>query len=91
MGYNDFWESEEYEKPPDPRQEEARSHLEKFFEQNREEVFFSRQIEVQNEAKYFHWVANRAVSSKLNLPVDAPRELQDGTMLRFVRWHERNL
>jgi hypothetical protein len=31
------------------------------------------------------------VASKLNLPVDAPRELQDGTMLRFIKWHERNL
>jgi len=33
----------------------------------------------------------KKVSSKLNLPVDAPRELQEGTILRFVKWHEGNL
>lgn len=62
MGYDDFGEYEEYERPPDPKQEEARSHLERFFEENKEEVFFSRQIEVQNEAKYFHWITNRAIT-----------------------------
>lgn len=29
------------------------------------------------------------VKEKLGLPVDAPRALYDGTMQRFVRWHER--
>lgn len=32
----------------------------------------------------------KRVSAVLGLPVDAPRALADGTMLRFVRWHERN-
>lgn len=40
---------------------DARDHLRSFFEQNREGVFFSRQIEVQNEDTYFHWITNRAI------------------------------
>lgn len=49
------------ERPPDPRQEEARDYLRNFFEQRTEEVFFSRQLEVQNEHRYFHWITNRAI------------------------------
>lgn len=62
LGYEDFGVFEEYLRPPDPKQEEARTHLEKFFEDHKEDVFFSRQLEVQNEARYFHWVTNRAIS-----------------------------
>ena len=29
----------------------------------------------------------RKVRSELELPVDAPRRLSDGTMARFLRWH----
>jgi hypothetical protein len=31
------------------------------------------------------------VRTRLQLPVDAPRALYDGTMQRFVSWHERQL
>ena len=31
------------------------------------------------------------VARELGLPVSSPRALEDGTMLRFVRWHERNV
>ena len=30
------------------------------------------------------------VARELGLPVDAPRALADGTMERFLRWHEKN-
>jgi hypothetical protein len=33
----------------------------------------------------------RRVSRELGLPVDAPRALEEGTMDRFVRWHDRNV
>jgi hypothetical protein len=33
----------------------------------------------------------KRVREDLGLPVDAPRALQEGTMDRFVRWHEQNL
>ncbi len=31
----------------------------------------------------------RRVAEELQLPVDAPRALADGTMQRFLRWHGR--
>jgi len=31
----------------------------------------------------------KKVAKKLDLPVDAPKEIEEGTMLRFMRWHER--
>lgn len=43
----------EQEKPPDPRQDEAAHALER--------MFFSRQLEVMHEGKWFHWVTNRAL------------------------------
>lgn len=85
---------------------EARDHLRRFFDENRERVFFSRQIEVQNESQYFHWITNRAkyqlypwthralakrVKDDLGLPVDAPRFLYEGTMNRFLKWHRKNV
>lgn len=33
----------------------------------------------------------RRVREGLGLPVDAPRRIKDGTMQRFVNWHERRL
>jgi hypothetical protein len=30
----------------------------------------------------------RRVRAELGLPVDAPRALEEGTMMRFLRWHE---
>lgn len=45
----------------DEAQLEARDHLRRFFNTNRDAVFFSRQLEVQNEDKYFHWITNRAL------------------------------
>jgi hypothetical protein len=35
-------------------------------------------------------LANR-VRNELGLPVDTPKALEDGTMQRFVKWHEKNL
>jgi hypothetical protein len=46
--------------PADEREVEARAHIREFFKDNREQVFFSRQLEVLNEQVYFHWITNRA-------------------------------
>lgn len=45
----------------DPREQEASIALERLFDAKRESVFFSRQLEVMNEAQWFHWVTNRAL------------------------------
>jgi len=61
-GYDDFEpERPEEERPPDPRETDALEDLTAFFKEHREQVFFSRQLEVQNEGKYFHWITNRAL------------------------------
>ncbi|HEX6729555.1 MAG TPA: hypothetical protein VF074_06075 [Pyrinomonadaceae bacterium] len=46
---------------PDVAETGARDHLRIFFKENRKGVFFSRQLEVQNEGEYFHWITNRAI------------------------------
>jgi hypothetical protein len=59
---NDFLAEEEHEeRQPDPREDEAGVGLRKLFDENRERVFFSRQLEVLHEATWFHWVTNRAL------------------------------
>jgi hypothetical protein len=45
----------------DPVEEQAKAKLREFFNANPERVFFSRQLEVQFEGEFFHWVTNRAL------------------------------
>ena len=60
--YEEFDSEEDVaERPPDPRQISAREVLIQFFEEHREQVFFSRQLEVRYERDYFHWITNRAL------------------------------
>lgn len=33
----------------------------------------------------------KRVANQLNLPVDAPKTLEEGTMARFLRWHEKQM
>lgn len=61
-GYADF---------RDAREQDAARGLRDFFDVHREQVFFSRQIEVQCEDSYFHWITNRAL-----------RELRDEGLLK---------
>ncbi len=49
------------ERPLDPAEERAREDLMILIEADQEQVFFSRQLEVQYEDKYFHWITNRAI------------------------------
>ena len=38
-----------------------------------------------------HAALAKRVARELELPVDSPRALADGTMDRFVRWHLKNV
>ena len=60
--YNDLygWQCTD-DQLSDLYEKDAQKHLRAFFEQHRDRVFFSRQLEVQNEDRYFHWVTNRAI------------------------------
>lgn len=74
---------------PDPEQTNAREFLKVFFDDHREEVFFSRQIEVQNEHKYFHWVTNRALRDLVDqeMILTETRELKNGGSIKLL-WHK---
>ncbi len=48
-------------RPLDPYLPVAREQLEAFFSDHRDEIFFSRQLEVRFEADFFHWITNRAL------------------------------
>jgi hypothetical protein len=58
---DDFDFEQVEERPSDLKEEEARGYLREFFDKNRDRVVFSRQLEVQLEHKYFHWITNRAI------------------------------
>jgi hypothetical protein len=76
------------DRPPDPEQLEARELLKEFFDLHREKVFFSRQIEVQNEHRYFHWITNRALRDLINhghLRTET-RSLNSGGSIKLI-WH----
>lgn len=61
--FEDFdWEdARAAEEVADPAETSARAALGDFFERNARQVYFSRQLEVQNEGQYFHWITNRAI------------------------------
>jgi hypothetical protein len=67
LGLGDFdWtageEHEEQERAPDPQEEDALAALRDVFTQQRERVFFGRQLAVQHEDPWFHWITHRALS-----------------------------
>lgn len=83
-------EGSEDESPPDPQQELARRDLEKHFDNHREEVFFSRQLEVQFEGTYFHWITNRALRQLVEEEVihRERRKLSTGGSIT-LQWHRQ--
>lgn len=84
----DFVDVAENVRPPDPQEEEASVALRSFFEANRAEVFFSRQLEVRNEDRWYHWITNRALRGLLERGVinSETRKLQTGGTLNLM-WH----
>lgn len=86
------WDEFDYE-PAEEREEDtytvsAREALEAFFEANREHVFFSNQLAVQNEREYFHWVTSRAIDDLLGhgLINTETRPLAGGSSIKLL-WH----
>jgi len=64
--YNHDFDEEFYpEKLGDKKVEEAKHELKMFFEQNKQEVFYLKQLEVRFEKKYFHWITSRAINELL--------------------------
>lgn len=86
--YDDFDLEEPDERLPDPEQISARETLEKFFEENREAVFYSRQLEVRYEKTYFHWITNRAIRDLVEMGKihEEWRQLSTGSSIKLF-WH----
>lgn len=89
--FSDFEDFDDYPYPAplDIKESEARDHLRRFFDDHREEVFFSRQIEVQNEDVYFHWITNRAIRELIDEGVVRTdvRRLSSGGTIKLL-WHK---
>ncbi len=79
---------EEEGRRADPRQEEAAAALQLVFDGNRERVFFSRQLEVLHEGRWFHWITNRALRELANRGVirSESRQLTTGSRVHLL-WH----
>jgi hypothetical protein len=84
----EFSDANELERPPDPQEKEASAALSSFFEANRAAVFFSRQLEVRNEDKWYHWITNRALRALVKRGVirSETRKLKTGGTLNLM-WH----
>ena len=65
--------------------------LEGFIEGHKESVFFSRQLEVQNEDEWYHWITNRALRELVGrgLLRTEVRELQTGGSIHLM-WHKNH-
>jgi hypothetical protein len=89
--YGEYSEEEREERPVDPQEERAVETLRAYFEENRERVFASRQMEVLFEDRYFHWITHRALKAlaEEGTIVLEKRVLSHGAPINFV-WHRSN-
>lgn len=67
--------------------EAAAARLERFFDENQQEVFYSRQLEVAYEDELFHWVTSRALRRLIELGKIAHerREMSSGQEIHLMR------
>jgi len=73
----------------DSEEEKARSRLLTFFIDNKETVFYSRQLEVLFEDEFFHWVTNRALRRLIEEGhvLRESRQLEIGSSIKLV-WYK---
>jgi hypothetical protein len=58
----DIEEFEEQGRPRDAMVETAKAALRQFFENEAEQVFYKRQLQVMFEDRFFHWITDRALT-----------------------------
>ncbi len=97
----DFYNLEDNNLQKDPQQVIAREELKKLFNENKQSVFFSRQLEVRMEDRYFHWITNRAIrdliesglikTEKQNLKNEGNINILCHKSLRYYRREARKL
>jgi hypothetical protein len=93
---NDLLEFEPEPPRTDARQDEAAEELRRIFAAHPRRVFFSRQLEVWLEDRWFHWITNRALRALADDGVvrTETRELKTGGRIHLVwpsryRYHRR--
>ncbi len=74
MDFSDECDFEGETRAPDPVEQQAEGELRVFFESRPEQVFFSRQIEIAHEDRFFHWITNRALRSLIEQGLLATEE-----------------
>jgi hypothetical protein len=89
MNYDDFPEApEDYFEPstPDHYFLQAQKDIHKLYEEDRESVYYIRQIQVKFEKKYYHWITNNAVIGlyKIGYLKDVRIPKEKGTSTRFL-------
>jgi hypothetical protein len=88
--YGFYEEPEEYEQYlPDSYFEEAQAEIRHLYEENKDSVFYLRQLQVKFEKKYFHWVTNNALIGLLKIRYlkDYRTEQLSGTSTRYFIHH----
>jgi hypothetical protein len=88
MDYDDFAEApEDYYEPstPDNYFLQAQKEISDLYEEDRERVFYIRQIQVKFEKKYYHWITNNAINGlhKMGYLKDIRIPKERGTSTRF--------
>ena len=81
-----YEEEEEYQqKEPDQYFIDAQADIRLLFENNKDSVFYLRQLQVKFEKKYFHWVTNNALEGlvKIGYLKNIRIDKQEGTSTRY--------
>jgi len=83
--------------PRDEKIDEAREVLAGLFRENKDKVYYTRQLQVLYEKRFFHWITAKALSELVGSEVRERRvDLQSGARVRFVfhkgnRYHVRQI
>jgi hypothetical protein len=88
MDYEEFSEApEDYFEPsaPDRYFQHAQAEIHKLYEEDRESVYYIRQLQVMFEKKYYHWITNNAVNGlqKIGFLKDVRIPKEKGTSTRY--------
>lgn len=72
-------------------EEKAWKELKIFFEERKDDVFYSRQVEVLYERKFFHWITNRTIRDLIEsgFLLSEERKLSTGGSIKTF-WHNQN-
>lgn len=88
LDYDDFSEAPEdyYESSADSYFIEAQEEIRGIYENDKESVYYIRQLQVKFEKKYFHWITNNATIGlfKLGYLKDIRIPKEKGTSTRFM-------